>query len=102
MKRLHVSTACVATLSVKLECANQHGDLGYPPLPISAKRRRLRLTSHQITADDRSILMAMRVPGASPAEIARTLGRHRSTIIREIARNSTNHDGYDRPVLADS
>ena len=74
MKRLHVSIACVATLSVKLECANQHGDLGYPPLAISAKRRRLRLTSHKITADDRSILMAMRVPGASPAEIARTLG----------------------------
>ena len=50
------------------------GDLGYPSLPSSAKRRRLRLTSHPITADDRSILMAMRVPGASPAEIARTLG----------------------------
>ena len=60
------------------------------------------MTYHQITADERYILMAMRVQGASPAEIARALGRHRSTIIREIARNSTNHDGYYRPVLADS
>ena len=60
------------------------------------------MTYHQITAEERYLLMAMRVHGASPAEIARALGRHRSTIIREIARNSTNHDGYYRPVLADS
>ena len=52
------------------------------------------MTYHQITAEERSLLMAMRVHGASLAQIARALGRHRSTIIREIARNSTNHDGY--------
>ena len=41
--------------------------------------------------------MAMCMHGASPAEIARGLDRHRSTIIREIARNNTNHDRYYRP-----
>ena len=60
------------------------------------------MTYHQITALERYIVMAMRVQGASPAQIARALGRHRSTIIREIARTSTNHDDYYRPVLADS
>jgi len=60
------------------------------------------MTYHQITAEERYILLAMRVHGESPAEIARELGRHRSTIVREIARNSTNHDGYYRPPLADS
>jgi len=60
------------------------------------------MTYHQITAEERYILLAMRVHGESPAEIARELGRHRSTIVREIARNNTNHDGYYRPALADS
>jgi transposase, IS30 family len=59
------------------------------------------MTYSQITAEERYILMAMRVHNATPAEIARALGRHRSTIIREIARNSTNYDGYYRPALAD-
>ena len=42
----------------------------------------------QIIDEDRYIPMA--------------LGRHRSTIVREIARNSIKHDGYSRPVLVDS
>lgn len=55
----------------------------------------------QITATERYTLMALQVQGLKPAAIARALGRHRSTITRELDRNSTNHDGYYRPQLAD-
>lgn len=55
---------------------------------------------HQITAPERYTLMVLRVQGQSPAAIARALGRHRSSISRELQRNSTNHDGYYRPQLA--
>src|SRR5688572_9844832 len=56
---------------------------------------------HQITARERYALMALRVAGHGPAAIARVLGRHRSSITRELARNSANADGYYRPQLAD-
>ena len=39
--------------------------------------------------------------GFSSTAIARALGRHRSSITREFARNRTHHDGYYRPQLAD-
>ena len=55
----------------------------------------------QITAVERYALMALQVQGLTSAAIARALGRHRSTIARERRRNSTNHDGYYRPQLAD-
>lgn len=38
--------------------------------------------------------------GFSQAEIGRLLGRHRSTISREIRRNATTHDGSYRPSKA--
>jgi IS30 family transposase len=56
----------------------------------------------QITAPERYALMVLQVQGLCPAAIARALGRHRSSITRELQRNATRHDGYYRPALADS
>jgi len=55
----------------------------------------------QITAAERYTLKVLHVQGYTPAAIARALGRHRSSITRELARNRTHHDGYYRPQLAD-
>jgi IS30 family transposase len=57
---------------------------------------------HQITFEERYALGLLRRQGLAPAAIARALGRHRSTIGRELARNRTAHDGGYRPPLADS
>jgi IS30 family transposase len=45
---------------------------------------------HQLTSGERYALSALRRQGCSQAEIARTLGRHPSTISREIQRNQSN------------
>ena len=55
----------------------------------------------QITFAERYTLGLLRRDGASAAAIARTLGRHRSSISREVRRNATHHDGTYRPQLAD-
>jgi len=55
---------------------------------------------HQLTSGERYALKALRRQGLSKAEIARALGRHRSTIGRELARNSRADTGY-RPYTAD-
>jgi len=53
----------------------------------------------QITADERYTLGVLRRLGFRPAEIARVLGRHRSTIGRELRRNA-RPDGAYRPAFA--
>ena len=55
---------------------------------------------HQITSEERYSLGLLRQRGLRPAAIARVLGRHRSSITREIQRNATHHDGTYRPQLA--
>ena len=59
-------------------------------------------TYHQLTQQERYLIAAQRVCGCSPAQIARVLGRHRSTIARELRRNVTNHDGMYRAEKAHS
>jgi IS30 family transposase len=56
-------------------------------------------TYHQLTSGERYELSALRKQGLRPAEIARALGRHRSTISREVRRNSRKDGGY-RPSTA--
>jgi transposase, IS30 family len=55
---------------------------------------------HQITSGERYMLAAYRKQGMTQAEIARQLGRHPSTIGREIKRNSTPFDDAYRPSRA--
>lgn len=56
---------------------------------------------HQITSAERYTLGLLRRRGLRPATIARILGRHRSTIGRELRRNGTPRDGCYRPQLAE-
>jgi IS30 family transposase len=46
-------------------------------------------TYHQLTQEERYRITALRMCGRSPAEIARQLQRHPSTIGRELRRNVT-------------
>jgi len=56
----------------------------------------------QLTPGERYELSALRRQGLKPAEVARALGRHRSTISREIRRNSRDGTGREyRPGIAD-
>ena len=55
---------------------------------------------HQLTSGERYALSALRKQGRSNAEIARALGRHPSTISRELRRNAKT-DGWYRPGDAD-
>ena len=59
------------------------------------------MTYRQITYAERYTLSLLRRQGLSPAAIGRVLGRHRSTIGRELRRNRTRHDGWYRPQMAD-
>lgn len=56
----------------------------------------------QLTSEDRYILGALKKQGISIKEIAKHLGFHRSTIYRELQRNSCHHmDGAYRPSKAE-
>ncbi len=56
----------------------------------------------QITPEERYTLATLRrqVPALSGAEMARIMGRHRSTISRELSRNSAKFDGAYRHTKA--
>ena len=54
---------------------------------------------HQLTSEERYALSALRKQGCTQAQIARVLDRHRSTISREVRRNSRKDGGY-RPSTA--
>ena len=59
------------------------------------------MTYRQITFEERYTLGLLRRQGLSSATIACILGRHRSTIVREIGRNRARSDGRYRAQLAD-
>lgn len=56
---------------------------------------------HQITLEERYTIGLLRQGGLAPAAIAQALGRHRSTILREVRRNRATSDGTYRPQLAE-
>src|SRR5215212_9488852 len=58
------------------------------------------MTYRQLSPEERYMLAALRRQGFNQAEIARSLGRHRSTVCREVGRNSTRADGHYRPFTA--
>ena len=57
------------------------------------------MSYHQITSEERYMISALRLQGICVAEIAKQLGRNRSSIGREIKRNQCN-DGAYRPSKA--
>ena len=58
------------------------------------------MTYHQLTPGERYMLAALRRQGCNQSQIARELGRHRSTVCREVRRNSTRADGHYRAFTA--
>ena len=58
------------------------------------------MTYRQLTPEERYMLAALRRQGLNQSQIARSLGRHRSTVCREVGRNSTRADGHYRPFTA--
>lgn len=58
------------------------------------------MTYHQLTSGERYMISALRMQGANAAAIARSLGRHPSTIGREIQRNCARLDGHYRVSIA--
>ena len=58
------------------------------------------MTYRQLSPEERYMLAALRRQGLNQAEIARALGRHRSTLCRELCRNSTRSDGRYRASTA--
>lgn len=54
----------------------------------------------QLTSEERYMISALRKQGIHTSAIARNLGRHRSTISREVRRNAAKWDGRYRPSKA--
>jgi IS30 family transposase len=54
----------------------------------------------QLAPGERYMLAALRKQGLTQSQIARALGRHRSTVCREFQRNSSRADGHYRPSKA--
>jgi IS30 family transposase len=58
------------------------------------------MTYHQLSSEERYTIAALRWQGWNYSEVARHLGRHRSTISREVRRNSARFDGAYRAQKA--
>ena len=58
------------------------------------------MTYRQLSPEERYMLAALRRQGYNQSQIARALGRHRSTVGRELRRNSTRADGRYRASTA--
>jgi transposase, IS30 family len=58
------------------------------------------MTYQQLSPEERYMLAALRRQGFNKSQIARTLGRHRCTVGRELGRNSTRADGRYRASTA--
>ena len=58
------------------------------------------MTYRQLSPEERYMLAALRRQGYNGSQIARSLGRHRSTVCREVRRNSTRADGHYRAFTA--
>jgi IS30 family transposase len=58
------------------------------------------MTYRQLSPEERYMLARLRRQGLTQSEIARCLGRHRSTVCRELRRNSTRADGHYRAFTA--
>jgi IS30 family transposase len=58
------------------------------------------MSYRQLSPEERYMLAALRKQGLNKAQIARALGRHRSTVGRELDRNSTRSDGRYRASTA--
>ena len=58
------------------------------------------MTYRQLSPEERYMLARLRRQGLNQSEIARSLGRHRSTVCREVRRNSTRADGRYRAFTA--
>jgi len=71
----------------------ERSDLAESEILVSAKKRECSMTYHQITSEERYRLSALRRQGFGNPQIARALGRHRSTIWREVRRNAHPTDG---------
>jgi IS30 family transposase len=58
------------------------------------------MTYRQLSPEERYMLAALRKQGFNKSQIARALGRHRSTVGRELRRNSARADGRYRASTA--
>lgn len=63
-------------------------------------RQHLGVKYHQLSDEERYAIAALRRQKIGMGKIAEQLGRHRSTVYREVKRNQSVHDGYYRALHA--